>query len=128
MGEVETNLRIDAEAGNPDAQNKLGTLLYKRDRRLNGDFVEAIMWLESANSQDHPIAQMNLAFAYKNGVGVNQNTEKAITLFHQSGLNYLRLNQPDYAMDSVQNIYKLNSIHPLKQDLIKAIKRFEETT
>jgi hypothetical protein len=126
MGEVETNLRIQSNAGDADAQNKLGTLLYKRSKRLNGDFTEAIQWFEAASKQEYALAQMNLAYAYKAGNGVTVDTNKAIELFHQSGLNFLKDDLPDSAKDSVNNINKLNSIHPLKRNLVEAILYYEE--
>ena len=100
-------------------------MLYTRAKKQNGDFTEAIEWFEKASEQNHPIAQMNLAVAYKAGNGVAMDKEKAIELFHQSGLNYLRMGSPMDAKDSVYNINRLNSIHPLKRDLINAIKEFE---
>ena len=127
LGTIEVNLRIQSETGNADAQNKLATLLYTRAKENNGDYDEAIEWFEKASNQNHPVAQMNLAYAYKSGNGVPLNKEKAIQFFYQSGLNYLRLERPTDAMDSAYNIHRLNSIHPLKRDLINAIKRKKES-
>ena len=53
--------------------------------------------------------------------------EKAIELFYASGINFLRTNVPDSAKDSVYNINRINSIHPLKRKLINAIKQYEST-
>lgn len=112
MGDVEINLRFKAESGEAAEQNKLATLLYTRAKKQNGDFTEAIEWFEKASEQNHPIAQMNLAVAYKAGNGVAMDKEKAIELFYQSGLNYLRIGSPMDAKDSAYNINRLNSIHP----------------
>jgi TPR repeat protein len=125
--EVENQLRLDSDAGNSESQNKLGTLLFKRAKKTKGDFADAIYWFEQANKQEHPFAQMNLAFAYRKGQGVAINNEKAIELFYASGINFLRTNLPDSAKDSVYNINRINSIHPLKRKLIDAIKQYEST-
>lgn len=123
---VESKLRIEAASGKPDSQNKLGTLLYVAAKKTQGDFSEAISWFEKAGRQDHPIAQMNLAFSYKAGNGVLQNNQKAIELFHSAGLLFLKREFPMDAKDCVHAIAKINSVHPLKTSLIQAITRYEE--
>ena len=125
--EVENQLRVEADAGNSESQNKLGTLLFKRAKKDNGDYSDAIYWFNQANKQEHPFAQMNLALAYRKGQGVAIDKEKAIELFYASGINFLRTNVPDSAKDSVYNINRINSIHPLKRKLINAIKQYEST-
>ncbi|ORU94146.1 MAG: hypothetical protein A6F70_07670 [Cycloclasticus sp. symbiont of Bathymodiolus heckerae] len=123
---VEEKLRVDAITGNADAQNKLGTLLYiSAKKQSNGDFSEAIKWFEKANQQ-HPIAQLNLAFAYKGGNGVLQNNDTAIEYFHQSGINFLRIGFPMDAKDCVYSIQQINTEHPLKKSLIQKISEYEE--
>ncbi|MBL4783672.1 MAG: sel1 repeat family protein [Porticoccaceae bacterium] len=126
IAEHEIQLRIKAETGQADAQNELGALLYKRAQKGSGSFDEAISSLNEASAQDHPIAQMNLAYAYKRGHGVTANNDKAIELFHHSGLNFLRIGDILNAKDRIYNINRINAIHPLKRDLVDAIARFEE--
>jgi len=123
---VEDKLRVAALEGDADAQNKLGTLLYKKAEKYNTDFSEAIDWFNEAGRQHHPIAQVNLGFAYKAGNGVIQNNDEAIKHFYQSGLNFLRIGFPMDAKDNVYSINKINSKHPLKFDLIAAIKKYEK--
>ena len=125
-GVVEDKLRVSALAGDSDAQNKLGTLLYKQAEKHNSDFSEAINWFNEAHRQGHPIAQANLGFAYKAGNGVAQSNDKAIEHFYQSGLNFLRIGFPMDAKDNVYSISKIDTAHPLKLDLITAIKAYEE--
>lgn len=125
--EIERQLRVEAEAGNSESQNKLGTLLFKRAKKVNGDYTDALYWLNQANQQEHPFAQMNLAFAYRKGHGVAVDNDKAIELFYASGVNFLRTGQPDSARDSAYNINRINSIHPLKRALIDAINQYETT-
>lgn len=124
-GDVIEKLSLRAQAGDADAQNRLGTFLYTEAQEQQGDFTEAIMWLEKAHQQNNPIAELNLAFAYKSGTGVTLDSDKAIELFYQAGLNFLRLGFPMDAKDCVYEVAKLNAIHPLRRELINAIKEFE---
>ncbi len=100
--------------------------LYKRGQKGTDDFDEAIKWLNAANEQNHSIAQMNLAYAYKRGHGVPANNDKAIELFYQSDLNFLRTDDILDAKDRIYNINRINAIHPLKQNLIEAIARYKD--
>jgi len=124
-GSVGEKLLASAEKGDADAQNKLGTLLYVQAQKQKSDFSQAIGWLRKASQQNHPIAQMNLAYAYKAGNGVPIDNEKAIQLFHQCGLNYLRMGFPMDAKDAVYSIGQINKKHPMKLTLIQAIKEYE---
>ena len=124
--DIEDKLRVKALAGNADAQNKLGTLLYKHAQKNNTDFNEAIRWFNEAHQQQHAIAQMNLGFAYKAGNGVPQSNDEAIQYFHKSGLNFFRTDFPMDAKDNVYNINQLNSTHPLKHDLMSAIRAYQD--
>jgi len=125
--DVEKKLRIKAELGNAESQNKLGAFLYRlAGLQEGGDYSEAIKWLEAASEQQDPIAQMNLGFAYKAGNGVPLDNEKAIKQFYQSGLNFLRLGYPLDAKDNVNNINNLDKTHPLKTSLIDAMKLYKK--
>jgi len=126
-GDVEEKLRIEAELGDADSQNKLGTFLYMLANKQQGDFTEAVDWIKKASHQQHPIAQMNLGFAYKAGNGVPLNHEKAITLFYQAGLNFLRTGYPLDARDNIFNINNIDASHPLKQELLQAIVSYEKS-
>ena len=124
--DVRNNLEVIANSGNPDAQNKLGALLYVSAKKRKKDFSEAIDWLNKAAKQNHPVAQTNLAYAYKAGNGVTADNEKAIELFYQAGLNYLHMGFPMDAKDNIYSINQLNKSHPLKLKLVDAIKEYEE--
>ena len=126
-GDVEQKLRTEAELGNIDSQNKLGAFLYRQaGHQDNGDFSESIAWFKEASEQQHPIAQMNLGFAYKAGNGVPTDKEQAIQLFYNAGLNFLRTGYPLDARDNIFNINKIDSSHPLKQKLTTAIEVYEK--
>lgn len=90
-GDVQKKLTAEASTGNAHAQNKLGTLLYVQAKKHNGDCTGTVHWFEKASAQEHPIAQLNLAFAYKAGNGVPIDPNKASTLLHKSGLNFLKM-------------------------------------
>lgn len=85
-------LRMDAEAGDPDAQNGLGTMFYlgeavSRDAAGNimeSDPVTAAGWFSRAAEQGHADAQFNLGLLYLNGEGVAQNTSTAVKWFTRS--------------------------------------------
>jgi len=123
---VEKKLRAEAEAGNVDAQNKLGAFLYRLAQRDLRNFSEAIEWMELASEQKHPLAQMNLAYAYKAGNGVPLDKQKAIELFYQSGISFLRTGYPLDAKDNTFNINKIDKNHPLKHKLVDAIERYQQ--
>jgi|TARA_R110002096_G_scaffold379_6_gene2319 tetratricopeptide (TPR) repeat protein len=125
QNDVIEKLRNNAEEGNVEAQNKLGTLLYTIAQEQQGDFSEAIMWLEKAHQQNNPIAELNLAFAYKSGQGVTPSNERAIELYYQAGINFLQQGFPMDAKDCVYEISQINTIHPLRRELINAIKAYE---
>ena len=124
-GAIKTKLSSKATEGDADAQNKLGTLLYTAAKRENGDFTQATQWFKLAAEQKHPIATMNLGFAYKAGNGVEKNEEQAIQQFYKAGLLFLEIEFPMDAKDSVHDISTIDAQHPRKADLIKAIKLYE---
>jgi len=124
-GTIKTKLSIKATQGDADAQNKLGTLLYTTAKREKGDFSKATQWFKLAAEQKHPIATMNLGFAYKAGNGVEKDEEKAIQQFYKAGLLFLEAGFPMDAKDSVHDISTISAQHPRKTDLINAIKLYE---
>ena len=66
-------LRKSAEAGNVEAQSNLGQLYY-----FDKNFFDAAFWLLQAAKQGLPSAQNNLAVMYFDGLGVEQNRERAL--------------------------------------------------
>ncbi len=85
-------LRMDAEAGDPDAQNGLGTMFYlgeavSRDatgKIMESDPVAAAGWFLRAAEQGHADAQFNLGLLLLNGEGVTQSTATAVEWFIRS--------------------------------------------
>lgn len=69
-----------AEAGNADAQGRLGEM-YQTGRGVDTDYEKALYWLQKAADQGNARAYLNLGLIYKNGLGVEKNDEKAKASF-----------------------------------------------
>ncbi|MBE7527656.1 MAG: sel1 repeat family protein [Burkholderiales bacterium] len=86
------NLRKEAEAGNADAQNSLGSMFFSGEaisRDAQGkvkdkDPEAAAGWFYRAAEQGHAGGQFNLALLYFSGEGVEKDTAKAVELFTKS--------------------------------------------
>lgn len=86
------NMRRDAEAGNAEAQNSLGSMYFSGDaisRDAQGkvkdrDPETAAGWFFRAAEQGHAGAQFNLGLLYFTGEGVTKDTAKALDLFTKS--------------------------------------------
>lgn len=85
-------LRKDAEAGDPKAQNGLGVMYYTGEaiskdtagRILNNDPETAAAWFHRSAAQGYADAQFNLGLMYANGEGVPQDPVKAVELFRKA--------------------------------------------
>lgn len=76
-------VRKKAEAGNADAQSKLG-VLYASGVGMKLDKKEAVKWYRKSAEQGYPVGQWNLAFMYVRGEGVAADLDKARELFRKS--------------------------------------------
>ncbi len=65
-------LRSNAEAGDPDAQYRLGQLYLSGGVSILQDFEEAAKWYRKAADQGHPRGQSSLGVLYGYGWGVPQ--------------------------------------------------------
>lgn len=70
-----------AQAGEPGAQNAIGTLYYL-GLGVRRDNSKAFEWFDKAARQGHPGAQRNLGIMYQNGRGTEQDRNKAYTWFY----------------------------------------------
>ena len=85
-------LREEAEAGDVEAQNALGTLFYTGDaisrdetgKIKDHDLEAAAGWFFRAAEQGHAGAQFNLGLLFAEGQGVPQDSAKAAELFTKS--------------------------------------------
>lgn len=78
-----------AAAGNTNAMNNLGAFLIKNSQEKSG-----FDWLQKAYDAGNKVAAANLAHAYKNGLGVTRDYNKAEALYEkaaQSGIPEAKL-------------------------------------
>jgi TPR repeat protein len=80
LEEAELFYRLAADNGVTEAQTVLGTLLIKGDE-FKRNLSDAIKYLTAAHQAGDPIAAWNLGLLYENGIGVDKNLEKAMSLF-----------------------------------------------
>jgi TPR repeat protein len=77
--ETEKWYKLAAEAGHSEAQNSLGSI-YQAENR----YKEALPWYEKSAAQNNALAINNLAYMYDQGLGVNQDRQKARQLYLKS--------------------------------------------
>lgn len=78
-----SELRQQAEKGNPKAQNNLG-LMYLQGRGVAQNYSEAMKWYRKAAEQGLDVAQDSLGVMYGNGQGVAQNYAEARKWFRMA--------------------------------------------
>ena len=69
-----------AQAGNTDAQNRLGEL-YQIGKVVDRDYEQAVKWYTKAADKDHVDALFNLGMMYGHGWGVERSFPTAAYLF-----------------------------------------------
>ena len=92
-----------AEAGNAEAQSKLG-VLYASGVGMNMDKQEAVRWYRKSADQGNPVGQWNLAFMYVRGEGVDVNFTDARELFRKSAESGFANAQYDLGMMLLQGL------------------------
>jgi len=95
-----SSLRKQAEAGDAEAQNKLGTM-YSDGEGAPQNYLEASKWYRKAAEQGNASAQVNLGWLYISGQGVPQDYEEAYNWF----LKAAEQGNGD-GMSSIGNLYK----------------------
>ncbi len=94
------NFRIAAEKGNPAAQVNLADIYRIGELgEVNGD--EAFQWALKASKQNYPSGFNQLGLLYRDGIGVRQDTLKAIEYFKKS----IEFKSPAIAYCNLANIY-----------------------
>ncbi len=81
LEESELFYRLAADNGITSAQTVFGTLLIKGDE-FKRNLPDAVKYLTAASQAGDSIASWNLGLLYENGIGVDKNLEKAMSLFH----------------------------------------------
>ena len=72
-----------AEAGNPEAQHRLG-IIYQNGLGMARNELLAYKWMQMAAKQDHALAQHGMGFMYLEGDCVSANGAKAVTWFEKA--------------------------------------------
>lgn len=80
QAEALENLRQAAEAGDAEAQYRLG-MLYGNGEGVELDHRQAEQWFSRAARQGHEDALLNLAWLYATGTGVDMDEERARELY-----------------------------------------------
>jgi TPR repeat protein len=79
----ETDTKSKAEAGDPNAQYKLG-VMYFEGKGVPQDYAEAAKWFKKAGEQGEATAQCNLGIMNYKGVGMPQNHTEAMYWLQKS--------------------------------------------
>jgi len=74
------------------------------------DYAEAAKWYRKAAEQGVADARYNLGWMYANGRGVMQSGAAATDWYYKAGLSYLKEGNKDMALNSVEQIKKLQSV------------------
>jgi TPR repeat protein len=72
-----------AEAGNAEAQNKLG-MMYQRGIGIPQDPAEALKWYRKAADDGYTFAQYNLGSMYQKGICIQQDTPEALKWYRMA--------------------------------------------
>jgi TPR repeat protein len=72
-----------AEAGNAEAQNKLG-MMYQRGIGIPQDPAEALKWYRRAADDGYTFAQYNLGAMYQKGICIQQDYPEALKWYRQA--------------------------------------------
>lgn len=100
--------QIAADHGNAEAQNSIGSMLQD-DKK----YADAMIWYEKAASQGHLRATNSLAYLYDLGLGVEQDRQKAFTIYgHAADLGSAE------AMWNIANMYGAGQLGPV--DMLNA--------
>lgn len=76
--------RPQAEAGDAEAQFRLGHYLQVGGQGVTKDEKESFKWSRKAAEQGHALAQYNLALSYANGEGVAKDEKQAVQWFSKA--------------------------------------------
>jgi TPR repeat protein len=78
-----SKLRARAEAGNADAQFRLGNA-YENGKVVSQDYALALTWYKKAAEQGYPAAENGLGVMYLLGHGVEKNKEEAVHWYRRA--------------------------------------------
>ncbi|SDD04222.1 hypothetical protein SAMN05428966_10361 [Massilia sp. PDC64] len=94
--------RMAAEAGDPEAQNSVGSMLQE-----DGNYIEALAWYEKAAAQGHAQATNSEAYLHDLGLGVPQDRKLGFALYSRAAdLGFAE------AMWNLANLYGAGQLGP----------------
>lgn len=108
--------KATAEAGNPEAQARLG-FLYEFGEGVRKNLKTAVTWYSKAADQGNREAAFNLAGCYLNGVGVQQDSAKAVEVYSR-----LVDTGDEDAMFALAEIYEQGT--GVSKDLARAVELY----
>lgn len=73
-----------AEAGDVEAQYKLGEFYFYGDEGVEKDYALAVKWFRKAANAGYPNAQNFLGYCYEDGLGVEKNLVTAFVLYSKA--------------------------------------------
>lgn len=82
-GPVIQLVRLLAEDGDAEAQNRLGTFFWD-GQGVPQDYPQAVAWYRKAADQGNALAQFNLGAAYFSGLGVPHDHKQAVAWYRKS--------------------------------------------
>ncbi|MBS3779311.1 MAG: caspase family protein [Desulfovermiculus sp.] len=74
---------MQAEKGDPQAQNYVGTI-YQKGMGVPPDYSKAAEWYAKAAEQGYTRAQVNLGFLYEQGLGVAKDKQKSLEWYSRA--------------------------------------------
>lgn len=107
-------LRISAERGNAQAQDKLG-IVYAQGQGVPKDYSEAAKWWLRAADQGQSGAQLDLGLLYENGWGVQKNLVIAYALYYLASAN----NSDALRLASTMKESEINEAQIITQEMRK---------
>lgn len=105
-----SDIRVAAEAGNPEAQFALGSI-YGGESGAVPDFEQAAYWLRQAADQEHALAQFRLAVMLTGGRGGARDDAAALSWTRRAAEG----GAPDAQHDLGSRFYR-SSLDPLQMD------------
>lgn len=105
--------RKAADQGHAFAQNELGNLCSSGQQGVTQDYVEAVRWYRKAAERNLAVAQTSLALAYNLGRGVPQDWVESANWYRKAA------DQGDHSAQFILGQYYADG-HGLPQDLVQA--------
>ena len=77
-------LKSAAQLGDTEAMRDIANYYYYGEGGQTQNYAQAMQWLDSAATQNDPVAQNNLAAMYRDGIGTEKNADKVSELYRKA--------------------------------------------